>query len=389
MENQIGTSNQTTSAPSQWSGDWFVFNNGVVQGPLSAIQAFSMETTDVQGKPILISKKGFTQWYQLLELAEIFKVTEDLGRRVNSEKAALTQQQIITNAIDIRKQEAKSNQSEKRAGESQANRKELFSSKLIKKQVGPKTHRIVDIRPQAVIAMQAAANAKVESKSAVIKAVEVKNIDVRTPEIKALDIKAPDIKASENKIIVKNKDVKVVAKTIEVKKGSAKANKAAEQMTAPEAALYKSPITAKKASTEPTTKQLLQEYFFIRGRLRLGKIRSPWATAFFGLPLSCGLLWPFWMGSLLKEIFYHSANRTNFPKSVVVMGFIPGLHFYGVFRLAQLVREMEMQNKYKSVSPFMAATFAIFPPFAMAYLQDAANRHWLLHARHVASPKKP
>ncbi len=87
MENQIGTSNQTTSSPSQWSGNWFVFKSGVIQGPFSAIQAFSMETTDVQGKPILISKKGFTQWYALHDLAEIFKVTEDLGRRVDSEKA--------------------------------------------------------------------------------------------------------------------------------------------------------------------------------------------------------------------------------------------------------------------------------------------------------------
>jgi hypothetical protein len=132
----------------------------------------------------------------------------------------------------------------------------------------------------------------------------------------------------------------------------------------------------------------MQEYFFIRGRLRLGNIRSPWATAFFGLPMSLGLLWPFWMSSLLKEVFYHSANRTNFSKSLVVMGFIPGLHFYSVYRTAQLVREMEMQNKYKSVSPILAATFAIFPPFALAYLQDAANRHWLLHARHVQFPKK-
>jgi hypothetical protein len=362
MDNQNGTSNnsnQETTTLSQWSGDWFVFNNGAIQGPLSAVQAFSLETTDIQGKPLLISKKGFTQWYALQELAEIFKVTEDLGRRVDSEKAAITQQQIITNAIDSRKQKVKASQQAKLAAEPQAKRTENFSSKIVKKQVGPKNHRIVDIRPQAD-GLQA-------TPSSVVDPVNLKTSPVVTD---------------------KSKLSKVIAKNVGPEKVAAKAAKVIAPIAAPAASPYQSPVTATKSQVEPTKKQLLQEYFFIRGRLRLGKIRSPWATAFFGLPFSLGLLWPFWMSSLLKEVFYHSANRTNFPKSVVVMGFIPILHFYGVYRTAQLVREMEMQNRYKSVSPILAATFAIFPPFAMAYLQDAANRHWLLHARHVQAPKK-
>jgi hypothetical protein len=347
MDNQNGTStnsNQTTAAPSQWTGDWFVFNNGVIQGPLSAIQAFSLETTDVEGKPLLISKKGFTQWYQLQELAEIFKVTEDLGRRVDSEKAALTQQQIITNAIDTRKQKSRASQQAKPDGEAQANRTEIFSSKIVKKQVGPKNDRIVDTRPNLEVAIKASEPAFVRPEPA--------NFDHPAKDPPTISPVNP------------------------------------EQVSTPVATPYQSPVLVAKTRTEPTKKQLLQEYFFIRGRLRLGKIRNPWATAFFGLPLSFGLLWPFWMSNLLKEVFYHSANKTNFPKSVVVMGSIPVLHFYGVYRTARLVREMEMQNKYKSVSPILAAAFAIFPPFAMAYLQDAANRHWLLHARHVQAPKK-
>jgi hypothetical protein len=375
MDNRTGTSNQNETPASQWSGDWFVFNNGVIQGPLSAIQAFSMETTDIQGKPLLISKKGFTQWYALKELADIFKVTDDLGRRVDNEKAALSQQQIIANAIDSRKQKAKTNQPEKRINEISGKRTDEQSSKIVKKQLGPQNQRIVDNRPQAEVVFKSAIVAPNVAKPEVAQASVNK-----AAEIKAPDVKFPEIKALES-------ESKVVAKTIDVKKGQAE-----EKVHKPAVALsstpYKSPVATKTQSVEPTRKQLLQEYFFIRGRLRLGKIRSPWANAFFGLPLSCGLMWPFWMGSLLKEIFYHSANRTNFPKSVVVMGLIPGLHFYGVYRMAQLVREMEMQNRYKSVSPLLAATFAIFPPFAMAYLQDAANRHWLLHARHVGAPKK-
>lgn len=363
MDSQSGTtknSDQNIATPSQWSGDWFVFKNDVIEGPLSAVQAFSFETPDVQGKPVLISKKGFTQWYALQELAEIFKVTEDLGRRVDSEKAALTQQQIITNAIDMRKQSVKASQQAKPVAESQAKRAEKSSTKIVKKQVGPKNHPTVGIRPQTD-SLQSAASGAVDLGS--IKA---------SPEV---DAKNAD----------KNKFAKVIANTVGTEKVAGKAG----QVIVPGATTpYQSPVTGTKSQAEPTKKQLLQEYFFIRGRLRLGKIRSPWATAFFGLPLSLGLFWPFWMSGLLKEVFYHAANRTNIPKSVVVMGFIPVLHFYGVYRTAQLIREMEMQNKYKSVSPILAAIFAIFPPFAMAYLQDAANRHWLLHARQVQTPKK-
>jgi len=337
MDDQTGTANQNQNPPAQWSGDWFVFNNGAIQGPLSATQAFAMEATDIQGKPLLISKKGFTQWYALRELAEIFKVTEDLGRRVDKEKAALSQQQLISKEIDTRKQNAKSNRQIKLTSDSSEKRVEYFSPKLVKKQVGPKSHRVVDIR---------------------------------TGPSEALKLEEP-----------------IVAKTTSDAKTRAVVTKKVAPQIVGDATPYKSPIVTKTQS-EPDKKKLLQEYFFIRGRLRLGKIRNPWATAFFGLPLSFGLLWPFWMGSLLKEIFYHSANRVSFPKSIVVMGFVPGLHFYGIYRLAQLVREMEMQNKYKSVSPILAAAFAVFPPFALAYLQDAANRHWLLHARHVGSPKK-
>jgi len=332
MENKIGTS--SNSSQPEWSGDWYVFSNAEIQGPFSATQTFSMESRDAQGKPVLISKKGFTQWYGLNEIAEIFKVTKDLGLRVESEKAALVQQQMIANAIESRKQKSSLSQQE-------ANPHGI-TSKIVKKQVGPlkPTDPINPINKGMGASIQVMAAAE--------------SLETKQPEVTSPKIDEPQT----------NESYQQPGKS----------------------PLYRSPLTT-KSKVERSKKDLLQEYFFVRGRLRLGKIRSPWASAFFGLPLSLGFLWPFWMGTLLKEIFYHSASRVNFPKSVVFMGLIPGLHFYAVFRLAQLVREMEMQNKYKSVSPHLAAVFSLFPPFAMAYLQDAANRHWLLHARHACSQK--
>jgi len=322
MEIKIGTSDN--SSQPECSGDWFVFSNGEFLGPLSATRAFSMESKDALGRPVLISRKGFNQWYALNEIAEIFKVTQNLDLRLEGEKAPLLQQQIISNAIENRKQTSTLTH--------QVTKSTRTPSKIVKKLVGPINQRLGNFSSQALDAA---------------KSLKTKKSDVVTP-------KTGDLREKKSHL--------------------------------GQSFLHRFSLT-KKCRVRQGKKDLLQEYFNVRGRLRLGKIRNPWANAFFGLPLSLGFMWSFWMNNLIKEIIYHSASRINTSQSLVLMGLVPGFHLYAVFRLAQLVLEMEMQNKYKSVSPLLATALALFPPFAMAYLQNAANRHWLVHVRHACSQK--
>lgn len=312
---------------SNWPGGWYVFNEGKVEGPYTADQTFEMDAMSREGKPILVSRKGFTQWYALKDMAEIFKITESLGKRVALEKAAVALKNAGTSSMD-HQMTAVALPAESSVKPVQQTEAVVASARVQKKQVGPKLQMkatLLDYNPPA-------APGPVSATPTVIKT-----------------------------------------------RGSLDHTKEQQHSEAP-ATLLADP-------RERNKKELLQEYFFVRGRMRLGKIRSPWASAFFGVPMTLGLILPFWMNSLLKEIFYHSANNLKIPKWIVPLGMIPVLHLFSVHRLACLVREMEMQNRYKSISPLLATIFGIFPPFAMAYLQDGANRHWLLHARHTSGPK--
>lgn len=313
---------------SNWPGGWYVFNAGTVEGPYSAHQAFEMDAMTREGKPLLVSRKGFTQWYALKDLAEIFNMTEGLGKRVAFEKAAAALKN--GNPVTAEKQEqATSVANPMSTGQdikpiSTSSSSATSSAKVLKKQVGPKLQ--MNALP----------------------------MDYAAPGVTETPSQSPTVIATRNKKREKTQN--------------------------PSAA----PATLLKDPNDLSRKQLMQEYFFVRGRMRLGKIRNPWASVFFGVPITLGLMLPFWMNSLLKEIFYHSANNHKVPRWIVPVGMIPVLHLFAVHRLACLVREMELQNRYKSISPLLATAFGVFPPFAMAYLQDAANRHWLLHARHTS-----
>lgn len=323
-----------------WPGGWYVFNDGKVEGPYSARDTFYQSPTNSDGKPLLVSRKGFTQWYALKDLAEIFKITENFGRKV-----AAAQQPVVP-AMPVTTPPPLDNKQET-VPKNAASEPET-TPRVTKRTIGPlaKSGSV----PSAISSLAYAppmADDEVVSKT------------------------APQSPQKEETVAPVVKDKRLT------KRAFFKANTKVPAAN----------VSAAEKETPEERKRVMQEYFFVRGRLRLGKIRSPWASAFFGIPFSAGILWPIWMHSMLKEIFYHSANRAQIPTWIVLAGMVPGLHIYATYRLACLVREMEQQNRYKSISPGLAALFSAFPPFAMAYLQDGANRHWLLHARHVQAGK--
>lgn len=331
----------TPQNQSAWPDGWYVYDNNKVEGPFTASQTFARDAMSGDGKQVLVSRKGFTQWYALKDLAEIFKMTDNLGRRVSEEKELLAAMNLAA------------------AGEQRPSEKEPSGQRVLKKQVGPAQPS----KPFEPVKVSARRDVPAQASAAV----------------------------GENKAStpVAAKVPLVVAKT----KTSAKV-KMPEY--APPAA-NPTPIAAKESAkksapakeTASEKQRLLQEYFFVRGRLRLGKIRNPWAAAFFGVPVSVGLFWPYWMQAILKEIYLHATGNTKIPSWLVLASIIPGLHFFAIYKTASLMRAMEMQNRYQSISPTVATLFGIFPPFALAYLQDGANRHWLLHARHANTGSKP
>lgn len=245
-----------------WPDGWYIYADGKVDGPFAAIEAFNFPHETTAGKSRLISRKGFTQWYALKDLSEIFRLTEDFGRRFDGAP------QVVPGSL----------------------------------------------APELTQARDAPVGAAREPTRA-------------TPSTRTT-------------------------------------------------------TTAPSARRLSSRQRLFQDYFFQKGRLRLGQIRNPWLNGFFGLPASLGILWGVWFKQASQEVAFHAENATKSKLPPAWLSIIPGVHIYMIYRLAVAVRTMEDQNRYRSISVALATVFALVPPFALAYLQDALNRHWLLHVKH-------
>jgi hypothetical protein len=292
-----------------WPGGWYVYEDGRVSGPLAADEAFGLQAEAPSGKPRMVSRKGFSQWYALKDLSEIFRLTEEMGRK--------TRDEMIANP--------------------------------------PPSPPSVPASPE--VKMRTVGKPRQASKAA-----------LPQPLAPATPASAPDPEI---------KPTKADAAFAYVPPSTMSQQK--QRSAAKPAASVKTKVVSAQAA-------LLQEYLIQRGRLRLGKLRNPWINAFVGLPATLGVLWAVWMNELAREVTLHCGpgkqkQAMTLPPAFLAM--IPGFHVYMTWRLAKLISEMEAQNRYSVVSPGTAAWLALFPPFAMAYLQDAVNKHWLLHVRHT------
>lgn len=296
-----------------WPGGWYVYEDGRINGPLAAEEAFCLEAEAPSGKPRMISRKGFSQWYALKDLSEIFRLTENLGRKVKDSAS----------------------ENFKQSSEQPVKTPEI-KARVIHQPIVPNPPAIAPTA-QSTLNLNADNSRKIEAPTSTPATSKLDTI----PSVELTDIKSTHKTTSE-------------------------------------------PISIPPKSLVNAT--LMQEYLIQRTKLHLGKIKNPWVLAFGGLPATFGLLWVFWMYEVVQEIRQHcSASRKNsvslaFPPSFLAI--VPIVHFFMVWRLAKLVIAMEKQNHYQSVSAIYAVTLAIFPPLAMVYLQDAVNKHWLLHVRH-------
>jgi hypothetical protein len=55
-----------------WDGGWYVYEDGVVVGPLTSAATFTPQRLTATGQAGMVSRKGFTQWYAVQSFSEIY-----------------------------------------------------------------------------------------------------------------------------------------------------------------------------------------------------------------------------------------------------------------------------------------------------------------------------
>lgn len=346
------TNDEPTAAG--WPGGWYVYENGKVDGPFTAADAFGLEADAQDGSPRLVSRKGFTQWYALRDLSEIFRTTERLGKSAAAHGLISEAQlaQLMPGGQPTAKSEAPST-----------------PPKVRPKQVSLKAE-VAPHQTSAVTSAQseAAAFSKPWASTPGTESAFVAKSTAPTPSTSA----SPPV--SERALGASSSGR--FADTAR----RAKVPPLSEQRRTLKPNQLKTP--APRAQVARERQALMQEYFLARGRLRLGKLRNPVLTAFLGLPLSLGLLWAAWFHDVSREVAFHENGQTRSTLPPAIFALVPVLHIWMIFKLAKMIAYMESQNKYRATSPAMAAFLAVIPPFALAYLQNALNKHWMLHAKH-------
>lgn len=123
-------------------------------------------------------------------------------------------------------------------------------------------------------------------------------------------------------------------------------------------------------------------YLISRGRLRLGNKENPWVQGFLKPVFSLGLSWKAWYEQALIEVTYHLDDPQASERLRGFWGIlVPGWHLLLLYRLAKLILQMEVQNRYRNTSPLLSLVLGLAPPLAVVYLQKALNRHWDLHVK--------
>jgi hypothetical protein len=319
-----------SSMKSSWPGGWFVFQDGRVEGPLSAEDAFDIGAESSESNPRLVSRKGFSQWYKLDDLAEIFRLTDQVST-VHAEKKVEAEVAMAAEAEQLNKLKESSKFKEL---------EETSASKVVPKSLRTQEPTSL-VQPTTGITQR---------------------LDEAEEEEKTFDTAPATYNAPKS------------LSPMGVLGGSAAA---------------KSVSAMSLQSSAPTgSTSIMHEYFAMKKQMRLGKLRNPWFSGFLAVPLSVGLFWYFWFRDTAREVSFHGTNVDKSGLPPAILALIPGIHIFMAYKLGAAVRFMEEQNKYKQTSPWLAAMFSIIPPFAVAYLQDAMNNHWMMHVKYSLKRKQ-
>lgn len=329
----MGNSSAAHEHVSSWDGGWYVFEDGQIIGPLNAKDTFSKPSLSNSGKPRMVSRKGFTQWYPIEDFASIHKLagkyTDDVASSTSHEK--------------------------------QFDNKKSFEP--VAKKLGPEAN-------DHVMAAQKITQVQHELTSNQGRPIE--SVDFIKPH--SAPQSSHEVSTNQTKVassISRKEKKRLAEEERKAKRLAAKQDKIARR-------------AAKEQNLMPTV-TFAQQYLQVASRLRLGKIKSPMVTGFLLAPMTLGGYWWVWMASASEEVSWHlnGASRVNFvlPQWMCM---IPGLHLIFAYLLARMTRQMEEQNGYRTINPAFMTLLAIFPPFYIGIMQGALNRHWRLHVYHSA-----
>jgi hypothetical protein len=350
-----------------WPGGWYVYENGRVQGPFAAEVAFNVTSPPLAGTPQrLVSRKGFSQWYPLGEIAELYRIADKLGHKASAEVDKL-ESQIAENLANLEVL---------RALVQTGADPSVIARTPAPSTIAPRVvARTIDSRAQPVPAPNYAPSPTSNHAShlaphqAPTMAVSQQVASASHAEVTLTTQRPRKLSRREKKALARQQQKETTAQ--QATRTSAEPTRAIDS------------ITTSQAPASINAQHLLtQEYTTLRGRLRLGEARNPFVSGGLWFPLSLGLYWGVWFTDLTREVSWHANNTSDHPHMPPAwLAWVPGLHVFATFKLAQAIQAMESQNGYRNVSPMLAALFSLIPPFAMIYLQDCVNQHWWLHVR--------
>lgn len=351
-----------------WQEGWYIFQDGKIQGPLGLMEALTRPYVGNDKQAVLISRRGYVQWYELSFLAPKIapkskqmlreaKIDSELSndvQRTRSSPGSIAKNHIPSANIfeSDHSIEPISGISQRSSEKSRTEKEEVLS----KQALSEKRRKIKSAGKHPSFAPSLVTPTFPGQKEGAKKK-QIHNSDYHTPISRtAADIAYQDYKLAVMPSAHVKTDVYTEAK----------------------------PDRTRRKRTQdlgPTKGEVIQEYFISRGKLRLGAIRSSLIFAGVGFIFSFGLIWGYWLVLSLREIQFHCDNRVKTPWVFSIFSVIPGLHLLCVYFLASEVLRMQNQNRYSTVSKKIAVLLSLFPPAGIVYIQKAINDHWMLHAK--------
>ena len=298
-EMPISDLNDKKGQVSQEDG-WYIYDGNQVQGPIADLE-FSEK---YRNRPDLFaSKKGFSKWYKIDEINQIFSANDDL--QLSSEIREF--QKIFNQSIG---------------------RLQNFQSRV----------KTTNLKPT------------------ILNKVSARHIPASLEQMMTDEtLNAYDIAKTNTVRGTISESAKIQAKHRSTKQ-----------------------FSTAKVSSNP--KEL---YLTLKGRLRLGQITNTFDVGFINYFFTLSLSSFFWFRSLRQEMTFHIWGKYSRGQCSDFFVLVPLLNCFKFYSLAAMIAKAEEQNQYKKIVPAFVFMLGLVPPLAISYLQEMANKHWILHVVNV------
>lgn len=353
-----------------WQEGWYIFQDGKIQGPMGLMEALSRPYFGQDQQAALISRRGYNQWYDLKLLAPLLDpvaVQKQAGEHKKSIHHHLTDQDRTRSSPE---NFTKFNVGGTDIFESRDSPVSTFSKNLNEsKEYQNGESQLLGGAPKKIFK-----TTKHPSLApSLVKPVVFKSTLVDS----ALHSLGDGDPVSHTAADIAYKGFKPALEPSIKAPWTIRSKRLNKEREDPK----KRPVKWVLPQGEPSSGEVIQEYFISRQKLRLGNLRSLALYGWIGFFASCGLIWGLWIAQTVRDIEVHSFGKPKTPWHVYILSYVPLIHFFYIYFLSKQIIAMESQNRYRTISTPLALIFGFFPPICISYLQRAVNNHWLLHAK--------